>query len=161
MIEYSFAALLVLLILESILAIRWNRAYYTYGLPIYVRRIERPRGLADVDLETLVKGSATVAGAQMVFQRLSPDLIAFRERVFGGLMHYTPIMSGVIVHRTEESAVVVVGRVKWFVVAFVVTFVVWMGKDFIDIAPFIVGALAVIYLIQAVRFSRVAKALQQ
>jgi hypothetical protein len=117
--------------------------------------------LADVDLETLVKGSATVAGAQLMFQRMGPDRIAFREKVFGGVIHYTPIMSGVIVHRTEESAVVVVGRVKWFVIGFVATFAVWLGRDFLDIAPFVVGALAVIYLIQAVRFSRVAKALQQ
>lgn len=161
MIGYVVAGLLVMLILESILAIRWNRAYYTYGLPIYVRRVERPRGLADVDLETLVKGSATVAGAQLMFYRLGPDRIAFREKVFGGFIHYTPIMSGVIVHRTEESAVVVVGRVKWFMLAFVASFMVLLGKDFLELAPLLLLGVALIYLIQATRFSRVAKALQQ
>jgi hypothetical protein len=160
MIAYVPVILFAVLIVEAVLAIRWNRAYYTYGLPIYVRRVERPQGLADVDLEALVKGSATAAGTPMVFQRLGPDLIAFRERVFGGLLHYTPIMSGAICHRPEESAVVVVGRVKWFIIALVGALAVWVGKSFLEIALFVVGGIALIYLIQARRFTLVAKALQ-
>jgi hypothetical protein len=160
MTDYIPVILVAVLIVEAVLAIRWNRAYYTYGLPIYVRRVERPQGLADVDLEALVKGSATAAGTPMVFQRLRPDLIAFREKIFGGLIHYTPIMSGAICHRPEESAVVVVGRVRWFVIAFVGVFAVWLGKDFLEIALVAVGGIALIYLIQARRFTRIAKALQ-
>lgn len=156
----SFAIVLVLAIVEFVLALRWNASYFTAGLPIFWRRIARPSGLRDVDFDELQKRCATVAGAPIVFHRLGPDAIAFREAAAGGLIHYFPIMRGIIRHRPEESSVVVSGLVKWWVVALVGVFAWYMRGDIIYVVGYLGLALGILYLIQAVRFARIAKALR-
>lgn len=151
----------VLMIVELILSVRWNAFYFNVGVPIFWRRIDRPSGLADVDLEQLPKRSTSAAGPQFKFHRLGPELIAFREESFGGGgLNYTPIMRGVIRHRREESSVVVLGLMKWWAIALVALFVGFLGKRSMDIAPYIAAVFGILYLIQSVRFSRVAKALR-
>jgi hypothetical protein len=141
-----------------VLSLRWNRAYFTIGLPIFVWRVERAGGLVDLSLEDLARSGATAAGPSLVFHRLGPDAIAFREKPFSGsFLHYTPIMHGVIRHRVEESSVVVMGLANWYAVALVAAFASLLGKSFLDIAPLVAFVFAAIYLIQAVRFTRVAQ----
>ena len=115
----SLGAVLALFLIELALGLRWSRWYCNTGLPIFWRRIERASGLADLDLDALQKSCATAAGAPIVFRRIGPELIAFREKPFGGSMHYFPIMRGVIRHRREESSVLIAGLVKWWVIAVV------------------------------------------
>ena len=84
----SLGAVLALFLIELALGLRWSRWYCNTGLPIFWRRIERASGLADLDLDALQKSCATAAGAPIVFRRIGPELIAFREKPFGGSMHY-------------------------------------------------------------------------
>jgi hypothetical protein len=156
----SFAAVLAIAIAELILSWKWNRSYFSFGIPIFLRRVERPSGLAGVDLDELPKSCATAAGAPMVFHRLGTDRIAFREKPFGGLIHYSALMRGVIRHQPEESSVVVVGLMQWYAVALLVVVAVALGAGIVAILPLIGLAFGVLYLIQGVRFYRIANALR-
>ncbi|HEU4886915.1 MAG TPA: hypothetical protein VFV49_03440, partial [Thermoanaerobaculia bacterium] len=153
-------AVLAIAIVEFVLVVRWNAFYFTAGIPIFWRRVDRPSGLRDVDFDELQKRCATAAGAPIVFHRLGPDAIAFREAVAGGLIHYFPIMRGIIRHRPEESSVVVSGLVKWWVVALLGLFTWYLRANVMDVFIYLVPALGILYLIQAVRFARIAKALR-
>jgi hypothetical protein len=154
----GFGIVIGVAIVDFVLAARWSDFYFTVGLPIFWRRIERPGGIADLSLEELGKRSATVAGTPLLFRLLTPDLIAFREKLFGGSMHYTPIMHGVIRHQREEGVVEVAGFVNWFVIVAMIVLIVMLRRDVIAMLPYFFAAFGVVYFIQAVRFNRVAKA---
>ena len=147
-------------LVEVWLSKTWNASYFATGVPIFLRRIDRPSGLGDVDLDVLQKRCATAAGAPILFRRLDANRIAFREQMAGGLIHYTPIMRGLIRHQREEASVVVAGLVKWYIVAAIVVLAVWLGKDIVHALPYVALAFGVLYLIQGVRFWRLANALR-
>lgn len=142
-------------IAEVVLASNWNRFYFTVGLPVFVRRIER-RSLADVSLDQLQRSSKTATAAPLMFRQIGPDLIAFREEVFG---QYIPVMRGVIRHDPAEASVSVRGLLNWFVLAAAVVLVVTLRRGVILVLPYFLAAFAVLYFIQVVRFNRVAKQL--
>jgi hypothetical protein len=157
----AFIVFGLVVVIELAYSSKWHRGYMTKGLPIFIRRIERPTGLDGVDLEALQKSAATVAATPLVFQRLEPNLIVFKEKPFGGSIHYFPIMRGVIRRKEDEPSVVVLGLAKYWALALIAGFIALGGRDSIHAAPWILGAFAVLYLIQAVRFGRVAKALRR
>ncbi|HUR80537.1 MAG TPA: hypothetical protein VM733_07210 [Thermoanaerobaculia bacterium] len=160
MLGFGMAAVIVVLVAEMILAARWTRAYFAYGIPIFVRRVPRPQGIADLSLDELQASTATAAGAPLLFRRLGPDLIAFREQMLsGGVLHYAPIMHGSIRHDAMEGAVRVVGVLNWFVTAFVALLAAMLGREVLAMLPIAGAAAAVIYFIQAMRYNRVAKKL--
>jgi hypothetical protein len=152
-------AFFAVLIAEVVLSLRWNPTYFANGLPIFARRIERPAGLDGIDLESLMKSSATVAASAFAFRRLG-DIIAFREKGFGGMLHYAPLMRGSIQHKSGEPQVVVKGLVNWTALAFIAAIVALLRGNVVVILPAMIGVLAVLYFIQAVRFARVAKSLR-
>lgn len=154
------AALAAVLIAEIIASVRFNRWYFTFGIPIFLRRVDRPNGLEDVSFETLQKGTATVAGAPLLFHRLAPNHIGAREKVFAGGILYFPLMRGVIRHDPGEPAVKVIGLVNWTFVALLAALVVAFGKDARFAVPYIGLAMAILYLIQGVRYWRLANALR-
>jgi len=167
MASYSHIVAIVLIalavaiaIIEYVLSLKWNARYFTIGIPIFISRIDRPSGLAGVSLETLQKGSATAAGAPLLFHELSPSAIAFREKPFSGSIHYAPIMRGLIRHTPGEPAVAVIGLVKWWLLAALIALAVLLGRSIVLILPWVGGAIAILYLIQGVRFWRVARALR-
>lgn len=146
---------------EMVLSARWNRSYFTFGIPIFARRIERTAGLDRVPLAKLEKSAATVAGTPLVFRPLGQNLIAFREKAFGGVLHYTPVMRGAIKSRPEESFVTVVGLVNWSVITLAVVLVALLRRSVVIVAPYFLAAFSILYFIQAVRFFRVAAALRE
>lgn len=150
-----------ILIVEIVLSARWSDFYFTVGLPIFWRRVDRVIGLENQSLNELLQAAATVAGTPLLFRRLSPDIIAFREKAFGGSIHYMPIMHGVIRRRVEESTAVVVGLVNWYIVALIVMFAILLGDDFLAVVPYFLAAVGIVYLIQSVRYSRIARALRR
>jgi hypothetical protein len=145
------------IVAEIFLNWTWNASYFRVGIPILMRRIEAAGGIAAIDLESLAKTTTTAAGAPLAFRRLAPDLIAFRERSFGG---YIPMMRGVIRSRSEEPSIVVAGLIDWSVIAVAIVLVVFLRRGVLDVAPYFLGLLAVLYFIQAVRFNRVATKLR-
>jgi hypothetical protein len=155
-----FIALFVFFTIEVCFAGAWNRTYMTVGLPIFVRRVDRPAGLEGVSLDALANATRGAVAGPLLFRRMSGDEIAFRERILSdGFLEYVPMMRGLIRHRVGESTVVVLGLLNWWVLLLVATFIALLGRDALDVAPWIGGALAILYLIQFVRYSRVAKAL--
>jgi hypothetical protein len=157
----ALAIVAAAIVAEVILAMTWNRFYLTFGLPIFVKRVERLANLEDVSLEQLQKSTATAAGTPLVFRRLDPDRIAFREGGVGGLIHYTPLMRGLIRHNQGEPAVAVVGFANWFAVVGTVVLVATLRRGIVNVAPMFLLAFAILYFIQAVRFWRLSKALRE
>jgi hypothetical protein len=150
----------LLIIAEVVLSMKWNRFYCTRGVPIFVRRAESGAKLESFPIEVLEKASATAAGAPFQFRRLDANTIAFRERSLGGLMHYAPLMHGLIRKRAEEASIAVVGLVNWWAIGLVVFLLAILRRDIAIIGLYAVGAFAVLYFIQAVRYLRVAKAIR-
>ena len=142
-------------IAEVVLGSKWNRAYVTFGLPLFSRRIERCT-LAGISLEQFQQSSITAAAAPFAFRQIGPDVIAFREPALG---QYIPVMRGVIRHDPAEAAVSVKGLLNWFVLAAVIVLAVTLRRGVIFVLPYFLGAFAVLYFIQAVRFNRVARQL--
>jgi hypothetical protein len=142
---------------EIILNWTWNASYFRAGIPIFARRIETAGGVAAIDLETLEKSTKTAAGAALAFRRIDSDLIAFRERAFGG---YIPMMRGVIRSKAEEPSIVVAGLINWSVIAVAIVLIVFLRRGVLDVAPYFLGLLAVLYFIQAIRFNRAATTLR-
>ncbi|MEA2344813.1 MAG: hypothetical protein QOF63_2982 [Thermoanaerobaculia bacterium] len=144
-------------ILEIIISWRWTPSYFRFGIPIFIRRMERAGGVAGVSIAPLEKSSTTATGPPFAFRQLGPDLIAFRERGFNG---YVPLMRGAIMSRVEEPFVVVAGFVNWSAIVVAIVLLAFLRRGVADIAPYFLGALAILYLIQGVRFYRVASALR-
>ena len=157
----SLGFVVAIAIVEGVLSWKWNRSYFTFGLPIFQRRVERRGGLAGLDLDELQKRCATAAGAPMMFQPLGPNEIAFREKPMGGLIHYMPLMRGVIRHRPEEPTVVVAGLVQWYILA-LAAILSWAALRWhaMVVVVYLGAAIAILYLIQGVRFYRIASALK-
>ena len=153
-----FGVLVLTALIEMLLSVRWNRTYFTAGLPIFVGRVPRPGGIADVSLEELADKTKTALGAAMLYRRLDPDVIAFREQVAGARLHYTPIMHGVIRYDAVEGVARVTGLVNWFAPVFLLTLVVAVRDD-ATFLLFLAGMFGLLYLLQAARYRRVAKAL--
>lgn len=149
---------LIAIIVEIIFSWKWNASYFRLGIPIFVRRIERAGGVAGISLEPLAKSTTTAAAPPLAFRQLEPDLIAFRERMFGG---YIPIMRGVIKSKPEEPFVVVAGLINWSVVVLAIVLVAFLRRGVTNVAPYFFGLLAVLYFIQGVRFFRVGSALRE
>jgi hypothetical protein len=160
-IAVGFGVVLAIAVVEIVLSAKWNRFYFTVGLPIFWRRVDRVIGLQDQSLHELLQVATTVAATPLLFRRLAPDLIAFREKAFGGSIHYMPIMHGVIRRRPEEATAVVLGLVNWYIVALILMFAILMGADFVGVAPYLLAAVSIVYLIQSVRYGRIAKALRR
>jgi hypothetical protein len=144
-------------ILEIMVSWRWTPSYFRFGIPIFIRRMERAGGVASVSIEPLEKSSRSATGPPFTFRQLGPDLIAFRER---GLNGYVPLMRGVITSKVEEPFVVVAGLVNWSAVVIAIVLIAFLRRGVADVAHYFLGALAILYLIQGVRFYRVASALR-
>jgi hypothetical protein len=155
------AIVAAVIIAEVILAMKWNRFYLTFGLPIFVKRVERLGSLKDVSLEYLQKRTNTAGGAPLVFRRLDPNLIAVRENGLGGIIHFTPLMRGLIRRNQGESSVSVIGFANWFIVIGTIVLVVMLRRNVVVIAPAYLMAFAILYLIQGVRFWRLSRALRE
>jgi hypothetical protein len=157
----SLTIVAAVIVAEVILAMTWNRFYLTFGLPIFVKRVERLAALEDVSLEYLQNRTATAGGTPLVFRRLDPNLIAFRESGLGGVIHFTPLMRGLIRHNQGEPSVAVIGFANWFIVVGTIVLVVALRRDVVNTAPFYLFAIATLYLIQGVRFWRLSRALRE
>ena len=72
-----------------------------------------------------------------------------------------PIIHGVIRPRPEEATAIVHGLANWYIVALIAMFAVLSGSDFKYVAPYLLAAVAIVYLIQSIRYGRIAKALRR
>jgi len=155
---YLIPIVIVVLFVELILSGSWNRFYFTFGLPLFVRRAQCDNQLLDDALiAALNKEFAGSVGPDIVFNRLGPALCAFREKLFQfTLFTYTPIMHGIIVYDPRTSQASVIGHANWFFVAFVAVFIS-MSASAGEMLVVIFGVVGVIYFVQARRFRSVSE----
>ena len=158
--------LVAVVVAELLLSGRFNRFYFTVGLPIFRREASCSPGVNSPPTTAQLE-AATTGGALpgMVFRGLGNSEYAFREAAFGGLLKltYTPLMHGLLTFDREHRRVRVVGLVNWFPVAFLWAFVL-LTADFSPseagdpgyFVAFACGLVLFIYAIQFRRFSQVA-----
>ena len=160
--ESSFAIVFAVIIVEIILSGTWNRFYFTFGVPIFFTRVPYAAPALDDRVISLLNSTfRSRVAPSLVFTRLGPSECAFREKFIQlKLFAYTPIMHGAIVHDMTRSEASVVGRLNWFPVVFAVVFATMTGS-FLEMTAFVVGIFAIIYVIQAHRFRKVARFLGQ
>src|SRR5438445_9865476 len=156
---WPFALLLLVGITETVLSLRWNRTYFSVGIPIFRRVLSaldpRPETPSPERLEAALSKSVFPA---LAFRTLDGDRLAFREKGGGLRLGYTPVMHGKLTFQRMAARVEVVGSLNWFVLAFVgfaIVFVTGLGDPIFLLS--LVGLLALIYAIQCGRFARVAR----
>ncbi len=152
-------ALIALVLIEGVLLVLWNRAYWSWGMPLFRRRIAVPTSaLLHFPFDRLESEVAAEKWPALVFRPLSKRTWAFRESFglhFG--WRYPPIMRGLIVIDRQRSEIRVVGLFNWSVLFAVATLVLAVA-----VKPAAVLIVAVLlggsYLVQRHRFMAVDSA---
>ena len=154
-----FAALLV----EMFLGVAWNRTYFSWGLPIYTKRISVPFVPGTARLaETLERSTARRWWNSLKFKAISESECAFRDSFAPQILRvpYFPLMRGYIRRDVKGGEVNVTGLCNWYVVwglAFV--FLRAIAVDIVFL-PMIVALFGGSYIAQVFRFNQVCAAIQ-
>lgn len=158
-------AMMGLLILEAALAGTWNRFYFTFGVPLFIKRVPvnlfsfPPLDYARLEAEF----SASWSSKSLVFKEYETGLIAFREKLLE--MRWgkssSEVMHGVLILDQNNQQVEVRGLANWWFIALTALFVfvsIGLGSNGLLLAGFYVVIMGVVYYLQARRFSKVAEA---
>lgn len=104
-------AVAVVAIIEIWLSSVWSPFYFGWGLPIFRTRL-RQGDLGRLSSRWLTQQHLHSHLLPFRFSRLNPKTIAFREGL--GLLHYTPILHGVIrAGRGRRGGAMIVGYLNW------------------------------------------------
>ncbi len=160
--------LLAAVVGETVVSLRWNRAYFRSGIPIfkYVARgaMGLPPGSGD-QIERTIPASRYVP---IEVRRIEEGVFGVREAGWGGLetLSYTAVMRGRLVYRADGS-VELTGMLTWWVILFVAG---WFGFLLMGGFPIgftllfsfvLLGLLGWIFRLQSRRFAEVAQAAVQ
>jgi len=153
--------LIALVLIEGFLLVLWNRAYWSWGIPLFSRRVAVPTSvLLHFPFDRMEGEVAAEKWPALVFRPLSRRTWAFRESFglhFG--WRYPPIMRGLIVIDRQRSEIRVVGLCNWSVLFAVATLVLAVA-----VKPAAVLIVAVLlcgsYLMQRHRFMAVDSAVR-
>lgn len=155
-------ALLALLLIEAVLLVSWNRAYFAWGLPLFNRRIAVPTSaLVRFPFGRLQVEVASEKWPELLFRPLSKRSCAFRESLgihFG--WRYPPIMRGLIVIDRQRREIRVVGWCNWTVLYALGTLIAAVAAK-PAAAPIVALLLGVSYLMQRRRFAAVDAAVRR
>lgn len=158
----SFSSLILpALLIELFLSVTWKGAYFSWGLPIYSRRIPVAEGFAwQLPISTLRDGVTRPPWPTIAFSAISDVRCAFRESFFSGFnllrVPYAPVMRGSIVLDHARKEIRIVGFCNWYVLlALSVIFGPAMIKD-AQVIPMVVVLFGGSYLVQRARFNHVA-----
>jgi hypothetical protein len=116
------ALLLVLvLIIEMALSVNWNRIYFTFGLPIFIRWVPVSAfRLTPLDTDLLASEfPASLTSNHLEFKKLDDQTYAFRASLFesGGNQNLRlSIMHGILILDQTQREVTVKGFVNWVVI---------------------------------------------
>jgi hypothetical protein len=158
-----FLAVVLVAVVEMIMAWRWYRPYFEYGIPVFRTSVKAPTsstltpepGRLEYECQKRFK-------APFSFRKLGPASYGFREKHTSALslrLHYTPIMHGSLRFEPSSATLVVTGYLNWFAVVFTL-FMTYTVLN--DGAAFFLAALAAgvsfIYLVQRHYYRQVAEA---
>ena len=158
-----FNLLLVLLVIEGILQIAWNRLYFGWGLPVFKRRIPvTSTQLACFSLAQVENAVEQTWWPDLRFHPLSEQDYAFRETflVFIGPV-YPLVMRGHIAIDRRRREIVITGFCNWAVLYMVAVILVPTLAIRPGAALMFLGLLALVYLLQRSRFGNVDAAVQR
>ncbi|UXA54681.1 hypothetical protein M0D45_08215 [Xanthomonas prunicola] len=153
--------LLGLSVIEGILLITWSRPSFSWGLPVFTRRIAVTRdALACFSLAQVENAVEQSCWPDLRFHRQSENVYAFRETFLfvGGV--YPMIMRGRIVIDRRQREIIMTGFCNWTVVAMVVGFLVPAAAIRPAATLMFAGCLGLSYLLQRSRFISVETAVR-
>ncbi|WOB47954.1 hypothetical protein NYR97_11690 [Xanthomonas hydrangeae] len=157
-----FQLLLVLLVIEGVLQIAWNRPYFRWGLPVFQRRIPvTSTQLACFSLAQVENAVEPTRWPDLRFHPLSEHAYAFRETflVFVGPV-YPLVMRGHIAIDRRRREIVITGFCNWTILYIVIVILVPALAIRPGVVLMFLGLLALVYLLQRRRFGSVETAVQ-
>ena len=167
MIETLVLFTFIAVIAELIISGRWVTFYFRKGLPLFIKSFQVVE-LPTISTDYLTSRFSNGITDPLVFHRIDNDEIGFREKFFSFRpIGYSPIMHGLIRIARSERKVSIIGYSNWFTIIFPITFLL-VDYDFSRRQPahsptiyFLFGIMAVLYLIQFIRFNKVYKILEE
>ncbi|MCS3747630.1 hypothetical protein FHY18_003241 [Xanthomonas arboricola] len=157
-----FKLLLVVMVIEGVLSISWNRLYFGWGLPVFRRRIPASRQALDCfSLAQVEHALEQSRWPELRFHPLSGHVYAFRETflVIVGPV-YPPIMRGRIAVDRRQREITITGDCSWTVVYATVGILVPAAIVMPGVTLMFAALLGVAYLLQRRRFIDVETAVR-
>ncbi|MFC0156004.1 hypothetical protein ACFFJ4_21145 [Xanthomonas dyei] len=157
-----FNLLLVVMAIEGVLSLTWNRMYFGWGLPVFRRRIPASRQALDCfSLAQVEQALDQSRWPALRFHPLSEHVYAFRETflVIVGPV-YPPIMRGRIVVDRRHREITITGDCNWTMVYLVIGILVPAAIIKPGVTLMFVAMLMAVYLLQRRRFISVGTAVQ-
>ena len=150
--------LISFLLIESILLLSWNRIYFRFGIPIFVKRIPFLGSLDEpFDAQYLEDNFEGVYVPNIFFRKIGSKECAFREKLCNfKIFSYIPVMRGLIRGDDGKKALCIIGYVNWYVVFFAMFA---LGSAIFYSIPSWTPMLilvALFYVTQAIRFKNIA-----
>lgn len=158
--EIYLPILILIVLFEFILSGTWQPFYFRLGLPIFQRSMKSvsPPSLSPEALTERFQGGGLVA--PLLFKRISPHEVAFREGFSFALLSYTPLMHGMIEHRDGKLRVIGRSLLSPLLFCLVLIFMdLPSGNGWAKSGPlpFAILIFFLLYVIQALRFNKVFK----
>ena len=158
---YGMGVVIAVLVAELVLWATWNRYYFAYGIPLFIKRVEcllAPS--ADEVMAGLHASFRNRLFPSLAFKKIGVGRWAFREVLLQfTLFTYTSIMRGTLVHDAAASRISIIG---WLMV-----WPVLLAGGFLFLVPgaaeFLIVAAVVflLYVVQWSRFRKVAHYVEQ
>ncbi|WP_372393905.1 hypothetical protein ACCQ05_03080 [Xanthomonas sp. NCPPB 3582] len=149
--------LLIVIVIEGILLISWNRPYFGWGLPLFMRHIPLSRdALACFSLAQIEPALDQSRLPDLRLHRLSEHVYGFRETflVFVGPV-YPMIMRGRIEIDRRQRSIVITDLCNWTVVYVVAAILLPAATIKPAMAAMFLAGLGLAYAVQRRRFGNV------
>ena len=169
-----FGLLIVSLVVDMFCALTWNKAYFTSGLMIFVKRIPIDHWHTNIpDLSLFENRFHSNVTSSLTFKEIERHSYGFREKAFRfKWVRYSPLMHGLLTFDADNGQVIVKGFANWYALAFSLMWLGLLVSFFIGarldgnatfFLPILLGAIAfftlvmgILYWIQASRFLNIA-----
>jgi len=161
-----FIALGVSVFADFILRGAWNKMYFTFGVPIFIKRFPVKGKFKGIPFQYLFEDEFKNEWvASFVFKAIDARSFGLREKFFRPrFFRYIPLMHGLMIFDHDKNQVVVKGLANWVTLWLALFFLLsslnLLKTPLIEIAvpaAFIILVIAVTYLMQASVFSKVGK----
>jgi hypothetical protein len=151
---------LLVMVVEYLLLISWNSAYFRLGIPMFKSEVAIPRNApTPISADLLENWQHESLFQPLTFCSLDDGDFAFREVLWNGFFHkaYTPIMHGLLRFDRETNQITVFGYANWATLVFAVLWLsVVNGLDLFWVQLILPVAFGSIYVLQYRRFRQVA-----
>jgi len=165
--SYFLLALGAVAVVELALSGTWNQFYFSTGLPLFRAEVSLPRTQGEPPGAERLQGALQSKWlATLLFRKVSPDTMAFREKAIGEYfrLSYTPIMHGLVRFNRSGASFSVTGYANWTglaLIVYVLSLSIAYGKTWWSFFALFGVVGGVCYAIQARRFRGVANAVEE